>query len=381
MALYAAPAPPRSPASCADCACRSFVIGSCPISRFASYACLAAPRASPAPTASMPRDRAWKPFSRLRAWVPTETSDGIRKTKRNSPHTIAIAIPTARTAPSANSKETSYCSPRQVTSTTPGLFASHVRPPATSASAARKISRRTIVTPLQTPNVRRKAPGRPAAETSRFLAAREPPDRRLADRLKRRLRRLPRAGQRRPIARGITSRFRELVERSKRGADIATPASGFDLGDQSLRIVSGRLVEFTHLHEIVEMGEKTIRHGARVRLRRGRQDVRRNRVERGGQRAVCGRSVDHGFQRRQRRSIDPKTLHGGELGCKSRAGAQPFFRNLGDDGDRSGVIGGRGLLRGDARFTLVRGEGALDFVDSGGGRREIGARGAPPLRA
>src|ERR1700734_3484960 len=291
----------------------------------------------------MPRDKAWKPFSRRRDCAPTETSEGIRKTKRSRPHTIAIAIPSARTAPSANSKETSYCSPRQVTFTTPGLFASHVRPPATSASAARKISRRTIVTPLKTPNVRRKAPGRPAA-------------RRLADGLKRRLRRLPGAGQRRPIASRLARRFGELVERSKRGADIATPASGLDLGDQSLRIVSGRLVEFTHLHEIVEMGEKTIRHGARVRLRRGLQDVRRNRVERGGQRAVCGRSVDHGFQRRQRRSIDPKTLHGGELGGKSRAGAQPFFRNLGDDGDRPGVIGGRGLLRGDARFTLGRGK-------------------------
>ena len=107
------------------------------------------PRASPAPTASMPRDKAWKPFSRLRACAPTETSEGMRKTKRSRPQTIAIAIASARTAPSANSNETSYCSPRQVTSTTPGLFASQVRPPATSASAARKISRRTIMTPLQ----------------------------------------------------------------------------------------------------------------------------------------------------------------------------------------------------------------------------------------
>src|SRR6202020_2574926 len=158
----------------------------------------------------MPRDKAWKPFSRLRDFAPTETSEGTRKTKRSSPHTIAIAIASARTAPSANKSETSYCSPRQVTSTTPGLFASHVRPPAISASAARKISRRTIVTPLQTPTTRQKAPGRPAAETSRFLAAREPPDRRLADRLKRRIRRRPRAGQRRPVASGLARRFGEL---------------------------------------------------------------------------------------------------------------------------------------------------------------------------
>src|SRR5580693_9735688 len=305
----------------------------------------------------MPRDKAWKPFSRLRDCAPTETSEGIRKTKRKSPHTIAIAIPSARTAPSPNSKETSYCSPRQVTSTTPGLFASHVRPPATSASAARKISRRTIVTPLQTPNVRRKAPGRPAAETSRFLAAREPPDRRLTDRLKRRLRRLPRAGQRRPIARGLTRGFGELIESGERGADIATPASGLDLGDQSLRIVSGRLVEFTHLHEIVEMGEETIRHAARVRLGRGRQDVRRNRVERGSQRDVGGRPIDHGFQRRQRRGIDPHAPQSSELGSESRARAQPFFRDLGDDGDRGGVISGGGRLRGGARFTFGRAKG------------------------
>src|SRR3984957_4692895 len=366
MALYAAPAPPRSPASCADCACRSFVIGSCPISRFASYACLAAPRASPAPTASMPRDKAWKPFSRRRDCAPTETSEGIRKTKRSRPHTIAIAIPSARTAPSANSKETSYCSPRQVTSTTPGLFASHVRPPATSASAARKISRRTIVTPLQTPNARREAPGCPSALTSRFLAAREPPDRRLTDRLKRRLRRLPRAGQRRPVASGLARRFGELIERSKRRADIAAPACRFDLGDQRLRIVSGRLVEFTHLHEIVEMGEETIRHAARVGLRGGGQDVRRNRVERGGQRAVGGRAVDHGFQRRQRRSIDPHALQSGELGCKRRARAQSLFCNLGGNGDRSGVISRHELLLGGAGFILGRGEGGLDLVDSGG---------------
>src|ERR1700729_4332801 len=276
----------------------------------------------------------------------------MRKTKRKSPHTIAIAIPSASTAPSANSKETSYCSPRQVTSTTPGLLASQVRPPATSASAARKISRRTIVTPLQTPNERQKAPGCPSALTSRFLAAREPPDRRLADRLKRRLRRLPRAHQRRPVASRLARRFGELIERSKRRADIAPSASGLDLGDQSLRIVSGRLVEFTHLHEIVEMGEETIRHAARVRLGRGGQDVRRNRVERGSQRAVGGRPIDHGFQRRQRRSIDPHALQSGELGSESRARAQPFFRDLGNDSDGGGVIGGRGGGRGAARFPL-----------------------------
>src|SRR3984885_11743323 len=324
----------------------------------------------------MPRDKAWKPFSRLRDWAPTETSEGIRKTKRSTPHTIAIAIPSARTAPSANSKETSYCSPRQVTSTTPGLFASHVRPPATSASAARKISRRTIVTPLQNAKRAPESAGRPAARTSRFLAAREPTDRCFADRLKRRLRRLPRAGQRRPVTSRLARRFGELIERSKGRADLAAPGCGLDLGHQSLRIVSRRLVEFTHLHEIVEMGEETIRHAARVRLRRRGQDVRRNRVERGRQRAVRGRPVDHGFQRRQRRSIDPKTLHGGELGCKSRAGAQPFFRNLGDDGDGSGVIGGRGLLGGDTRLSLGRGKSALDLLHSGSEGREIGAGGA-----
>ena len=183
----------------------------------------------------MPRDKAWKPFSRLRAFAPTETSEGMRKTKRSRPHTTAIAIASARTAPSANMSETSYCSPRQVTSTTPGLFASQVKPTATSASAARKISRRTILTPLQTPNMRPKAPGGPATETSRFWAARQLPDRGLADRLKRRLRRNPRAGQGRPIASRLTRRFGELVERSKSRADIAAPACRLDLGDQSLR--------------------------------------------------------------------------------------------------------------------------------------------------
>src|ERR1700722_18080297 len=373
MALYAAPAPPRSPASCAECACRSFVIGSCPISRFASDAGLAAPRASPAPTASIPRDKAWKPFSRLRDCAPTETSEGMRKTKRSRPHTIAIAIPSARTAPSANSNETSYCSPRQVTSTTPGLFASHVRPPATSANAARKISRRTIVPPLQTPNARRKAPDCPSALTSRFLAARKPPDRRLTDRLKRSLRRLPRASQRRPVASGLTRRFRELIESGKRSADIAPSASSLDLGDQSLRIVTGCLVKFAHLHEIVEMGEETIRDAARVWLGRGGQDVRRNRVERGSQRAVGGRAVDHGFQRRQRSSIDPHALQSGELGSERRARAQPFFRDLRDDCDGGGVIGGRGLLRGSAGLILGRTKGGFDLVDSGVECGQIGA--------
>ena len=104
--------------------------------------------------------------------------------------------------------------------------------------------------------------------------------------------------------------------------------------------------------------------------------MRRNRAERGRQRAVGRRPVDHGLQRRQRRSIDPKTLQSGEIGPESRARAQPFFRNLGDDGDRGGVVGGRRLLRSDARFTLGRGERALDLVDSSSQGGEIGAGGA-----
>ena len=119
---------PRSPESCADCAFRSLVIGSCPMRRLASAECLAAARASPVPTAIMPRDRAWNPFSRLRARAPIETSEGTRKTKRSTPHTIASAIASASTAPSANMSETSYSWPRQVRSTTPGLFANQVRP-------------------------------------------------------------------------------------------------------------------------------------------------------------------------------------------------------------------------------------------------------------
>ena len=99
----------------------------------------------------------------------------------------------------------------------------------------------------------------------------------------------------------------------------------------------------------------------------------RDRAERGGQRAVGGRPIGHGLQRRQGYGIDPEALQGCELGSKTRAGAQPFFRDLGDNGDRCGVISRRELLLGDAGFILGRGERGFDLVDSSGESGEIGA--------
>src|SRR5271163_2695501 len=180
----------------------------------------------------------------------------MRKTKRSRAHTIASAIASARTTPSASNSETSYSSPRQVRSTTPGLLASQVRPKAASASAARKISRRTIMTPLQNAKRAPEAARRPAAAGSRTGAACEPPDRRLADRLQRRVRRLPRPGLGRPIASRLTRGFGELVEGSERAANIAALAFRLDLGDQSLRIVAGGLAQIAHPHEIVDMGKE-----------------------------------------------------------------------------------------------------------------------------
>ena len=86
--------------------------------------------------------------------------------------------------------------------------------------------------------------------------------------------------------------------------------------------------------------------------------------------ACSGASAAESTPRRCRAAIS------GRKGC---AGAQPFFRSLGDDGDRGGVIGGGELLR-DARFSLGRGERALDLVDAGGEGGEIGAGGVRLLR-
>ncbi len=295
-----------------------------PMRRLASAECLAADRASPAPTAIMPRDRAWNPFSRLRDRAPTETSDGTRKTKRSTPHTIASAIASATTAPSANRSETSYSWPRQVTSTTPGLFANHVSPRATSASAARKISKRTMGTPLQNATPR-KPLGPRAAPISRLWTARELPDRRLADRLQRRVGRLPRAGQRRPVAGRLTRGLGELVERGERAPDIAAPAHRLDLGRQRGRIVACGLVQIAHLHKTVKMNEKAIDNAASVLPRRRGQYTRRNRAERGGERGVGGRSGGHGLQRRQRGGVDAEMLQGRDVGTQGLAVAKPLF--------------------------------------------------------
>ena len=183
MALKASTAPFRSPASCAACARRSLVIGSLATRRSASAACLAAARASPAPTAIMPRERAANPFSRLCARVVTETTEGMRKTKRNTPQTMEIAIASAATTPSASISETSYSTPLHVSVTTPGLSASHVSPRAANANPARNINRRNMASPhSQGPARRLRAAYATRLERmSRLRAARQPPDRGLAD--------------------------------------------------------------------------------------------------------------------------------------------------------------------------------------------------------
>ena len=73
-------------------------------------------------------------------------------------------------------------------------------------------------------------------------------------------------------------------------------------------------------------------------------------------------------------------LEGCEFGSKRRARGEPFFRSLGNDGDCGGVVGGRGLLGGDARFALGRGERRLDLVDAGRRAEDQGRR-SPSLAA
>ncbi len=75
-------------------------------------------------------------------------SEGIRKTKRRRPQTIDQKTAIAATTPSASISENWYSTPPQVTVTTPGLSASHMRPQAARATAARRINRRNIISPL-----------------------------------------------------------------------------------------------------------------------------------------------------------------------------------------------------------------------------------------
>ena len=231
-------------------------------------------------------------------------------------------------------------------------------------------------TPIENANVRRSGAWRPAAAASRIWAAgesaRPPPRGPIA---------APRPppvsrGPGRPIAGRLTRGFGELVERSERAADIAAPAFGLDLRDQSLRILADGLVQIAHPHKIVDMGEEPICHAARLRLRRRGQHVRRRRAERCRQRAVGRRPICHRLQRRQRGGVDAEMLQGCELGSKRRAGAEPVFRSLGNDGDRGGVLGGSALLRSRARFALGRGERGLDLVDprGEGGKIRAGSR-------
>src|SRR5215210_5410601 len=67
MLRNVASAASRLPETCAACALRSRVNGSRPSSRSASLAARRAAIGSPAPTATMPRDTAWKPRARRRA--------------------------------------------------------------------------------------------------------------------------------------------------------------------------------------------------------------------------------------------------------------------------------------------------------------------------
>ena len=160
------------------------------------------------------------------------------------------------------------------------------------------------MTPLQNARHAPQGAPRPAARDLTDWAACEPSDRRLADRLQRRVRRLPCARQRRPIARSLTRGFGELVEGSKSPANVAAAAFGLNLRDQSPRVVARRLVEIAHPHKIVEVREEAIGHAACLSLRRSRQHVRRNCAERCSQSAIRRRPVRHRLQRRERCCID-----------------------------------------------------------------------------
>src|SRR5208337_3931348 len=249
----------RSPASCAAWARSSLVIGSCSRKRLASAACFRAARESPAPTATRPRDTAASPFSRRRARAAKAISGGMRKTKRRTPQTIDQTIATAATAPNASISETLYSTPRQVRVTTPGLSASHVRPQAARATAASRINRRNITSPLSQRPARGPGRGEPTPSTvSGFGPLGQPRDRRLANRLKRRVRRLSRSRLGRPGRGRLSRRLGQLGEGGKRAGHVAAAAVGLDLRGQGQRIVAGGLAQVAHLNEAAQMGKKAV---------------------------------------------------------------------------------------------------------------------------
>ena len=72
----------------------------------------------------------------------------MRKTNRSSPQTIDQRTAIAAITPSASISENVYSTPPNVSVTTPGLSASHIRPQPASATAARRINTRNILSPL-----------------------------------------------------------------------------------------------------------------------------------------------------------------------------------------------------------------------------------------
>ncbi len=95
-------------------------MGSRFISRSASTLWRCAAPLSPAPIATMPRDRAARPLRRRLARDAPDTSDGIRNMNRINPQRITTRTATAISRIAPIRVEPAYSRPPNVTKTVPG---------------------------------------------------------------------------------------------------------------------------------------------------------------------------------------------------------------------------------------------------------------------
>ena len=167
---------------------------------------------------------------------------------------------------------------------------------------------------------------------------------------------------------------------AERRAEVAAPACGLDLRDRSLGIVAPAVsLSSAQPGRDCGDGRGSDRSRCLCPRRRGRgQHMRRDRIERGGQRAVGGRPIDHGLQRRRAppestpRRCRAAVSSGPERRARARALSAKASAAMAIAVALSAAAGFSSAAR---CFVLGRGEGGLDLVDLGRrGRRDRGRR-------